>query len=101
VTRPNASPDATIVVGLPSFILNRKNACVKSSTPAVKSASVLPIPNTCFLEEGGRHPNIADKRAFKGEVDPEACLTGKMKTYPHNPSTPCRSQKRPPRLRRV
>jgi len=43
-------------------------------------------PHTVHLEEGGRHPNIADKRAFKAEVDPGALLNpGKMKTYPVNP----------------
>lgn len=43
-------------------------------------------PHTYLLEEGGRHPNIADKRAFKAEVDPHALLNpGKMKTYPINP----------------
>ena len=43
-------------------------------------------PHTFFLEEGGRHPNIADKRAFKAEVDPASLLNpGKMKTYPTNP----------------
>jgi FAD/FMN-containing dehydrogenase len=43
-------------------------------------------PHTVHLEEGGRHPNIAEKRAFKAEVDPGALLNpGKMKTYPVNP----------------
>jgi FAD/FMN-containing dehydrogenase len=43
-------------------------------------------PHTVLLEEGGRHPNIADKRAFKDLVDPAALLNpGKMKTYPVNP----------------
>ncbi len=43
-------------------------------------------PHTYRLEEGGRHPNIADKRAFKSEVDPRGLLNpGKMKSYPHNP----------------
>jgi FAD/FMN-containing dehydrogenase len=43
-------------------------------------------PHTVHLEEGGRHPNIADKRAFKEDVDPAALLNpGKMKTYPVNP----------------
>jgi len=43
-------------------------------------------PHTCFLEEGGRHPNIAAKRALKSEVDPQGLLNpGKMKSYPHNP----------------
>jgi FAD/FMN-containing dehydrogenase len=46
-------------------------------------------PHTCYLEEGGRHPNIADKRAFKTEVDPRGLLNpGKMKSYPHNPFAP-------------
>jgi FAD/FMN-containing dehydrogenase len=43
-------------------------------------------PHTVHLEEGGRHPNIADKRAFKADVDPSALMNpGKMKTYPINP----------------
>ncbi len=43
-------------------------------------------PHTVHLEEGGRHPNIADKRAFKAQVDPASLLNpGKMKTYPVNP----------------
>ncbi|HKB91240.1 MAG TPA: FAD-binding protein, partial [Opitutaceae bacterium] len=43
-------------------------------------------PHTYFLEEGGRHPEIASKRALKAEADPRALLNpGKMKTYPINP----------------
>ncbi len=43
-------------------------------------------PHTVLLEDGGRHPNIAEKRAFKAEVDPHSLLNpGKMKTYPINP----------------
>lgn len=46
-------------------------------------------PHTFHLEEGGRHPNIAEKRALKAEVDPHALLNpGKMKTYPVNPFAP-------------
>ncbi len=46
-------------------------------------------PHTVLLEDGGRHPNIADKRAFKAEVDPFSLLNpGKMKTYPINPFAP-------------
>ena len=42
-------------------------------------------PHTYRLEEGGRHLNIADKRALKAEVDPAGLLNpGKMKSYPHN-----------------
>jgi hypothetical protein len=43
-------------------------------------------PHTFALEDGGRHPNIADKRALKDDVDPHGLLNpGKMKTYPNNP----------------
>ena len=43
-------------------------------------------PHTFYLEEGGRHPNIGEKRALKADVDPHALLNpGKMKTYPINP----------------
>jgi len=43
-------------------------------------------PHTFFLEEGGRHPNIAEKRDLKTQLDPYGLLNpGKMKTYPFNP----------------
>lgn len=43
-------------------------------------------PHTCFLEEGGRHPDIESKRELKAEVDPHGILNpGKMKSYAHNP----------------
>jgi FAD/FMN-containing dehydrogenase len=43
-------------------------------------------PHTFYLEEGGRHPNIAEKRELKADLDPHALLNpGKMKTYPKNP----------------
>jgi FAD/FMN-containing dehydrogenase len=43
-------------------------------------------PHTFYLEEGGRHTNISDKRALKAEVDPRGLLNpGKMRTYPYNP----------------
>ena len=46
-------------------------------------------PHTYFLEGGGRHPNIAQKRALKDELDPHALLNpGKMQTYPKNPFAP-------------
>lgn len=39
-------------------------------------------PHTYFLEEGGRHPNLDDKKALKRELDPLGLLNpGKMKTY--------------------
>lgn len=43
-------------------------------------------PHTFFLEEGGRHPNIEEKRALKQRADPHGLLNpGKMKTFAHNP----------------
>jgi FAD/FMN-containing dehydrogenase len=43
-------------------------------------------PHTYKLEEGGGHPNIADKRALKSLTDPHGLLNpGKMATYPLNP----------------
>ena len=46
-------------------------------------------PHTFYLEEGGRHPNIAEKRALKTELDPYGLLNpGKMKTAPLNPFAP-------------
>jgi len=43
-------------------------------------------PHTFYLEEGGRHTNISEKRALKAEVDPKGLLNpGKMRTYPYNP----------------
>jgi FAD/FMN-containing dehydrogenase len=43
-------------------------------------------PHVFTLEDGGRHPNIADKRALKRNTDPHGLLNpGKMRTYEHNP----------------
>ncbi len=43
-------------------------------------------PHVYTLEDGGRHPNIAAKRALKDDTDPHALLNpGKMRTYPRNP----------------
>ena len=43
-------------------------------------------PHVYTLEDGGRHPNIEQKRALKADVDPHGLLNpGKMRTYAHNP----------------
>jgi hypothetical protein len=43
-------------------------------------------PHSCYLEEGGRQPNIALKRQMKDRFDPKGLLNpGKMKTYDNNP----------------
>lgn len=46
-------------------------------------------PHTYILEEGGRHPNIAEKVELKRRVDPGGLLNpGKMKSFPLNPFQP-------------
>lgn len=43
-------------------------------------------PHTCILEEGGKHPDIEQKRQLKASIDPGGILNpGKMKTFPFNP----------------
>ena len=43
-------------------------------------------PHTYFLEDGGHHPNIAEKRKLKHELDPGGLLNpGKMRTFAFNP----------------
>ena len=43
-------------------------------------------PHTYYLEDGGHHPDIAEKRALKADFDSRGLLNpGKMRTYPHNP----------------
>jgi hypothetical protein len=43
-------------------------------------------PHSCYLEEGGRQPNIVQKRQMKADFDPKGLLNpGKMKSYSSNP----------------
>jgi len=43
-------------------------------------------PHTYFMEDGGYHPDIAEKRRLKARLDPLGLLNpGKMRTYPNNP----------------
>lgn len=43
-------------------------------------------PHTYLLEEGGQHPDIAEKIALRAEMDPGGLLNpGKMKAAPFNP----------------
>lgn len=43
-------------------------------------------PHTYILEEGGKHPDIENKRQLKASVDPKGILNpGKMKTFALNP----------------
>jgi FAD/FMN-containing dehydrogenase len=80
-------PAGNIVVGGIPLVRFKSEARLNEIIAACLELGVgIANPHTFYLEEGGRHPNIADKRAFKAETDPAGLLNpGKMKSYPHNP----------------
>jgi len=81
-----ANPDAIVAGGIPLVFFKSEERLNEILRCCDEIGVFIANPHTYFLEEGGRHPNIADKRAFKAEVDPAALLNpGKMKTYPVNP----------------
>jgi FAD/FMN-containing dehydrogenase len=83
------NPDEVVVGGLPLVFFRSEDRLNEIMRCCEDIGVYVANPHTVFLEEGGRHPNIADKRAFKSEVDPAALLNpGKMKTYPVNPFAP-------------
>jgi FAD/FMN-containing dehydrogenase len=78
--------DAIVAGGIPLVFFKSEERLNEILRCCEEIGVFIANPHTVFLEEGGRHPNIADKRAFKAEVDPRALLNpGKMKTYPINP----------------
>jgi FAD/FMN-containing dehydrogenase len=80
------NPDSIVVGGIPLVFFKSEERLNELLRCCDEIGVFIANPHTYFLEEGGRHPNIADKRAFKAEVDPSALLNpGKMKTYPVNP----------------
>jgi len=80
------NPDPVVVGGIPLVFFKSEGRLDEILACCAEIGVYVANPHTFFLEEGGRHPNIADKRAFKAEVDPRALLNpGKMKTYPVNP----------------
>jgi FAD/FMN-containing dehydrogenase len=80
------NPDAIVCGGIPLIFFKSEERLNEILKCCDEIGVFIANPHTYFLEEGGRHPNIADKRAFKAEVDPSALLNpGKMKTYPVNP----------------
>ncbi len=82
----NLNPEAIVVGGIPLVHFRSEERLREILRCCDEIGVFIANPHTCFLEEGGRHPNIADKRALKHEVDPEGLLNpGKMKTYAHNP----------------
>jgi FAD/FMN-containing dehydrogenase len=81
-----SNPDAIVAGGIPLIFFKSEERLNEILRCCDEIGVFIANPHTFYLEEGGRHPNIADKRAFKAEVDPNALLNpGKMKTYPVNP----------------
>jgi FAD/FMN-containing dehydrogenase len=84
-----SNPDAIVAGGIPLIFFKSEERLNEILRCCDEIGVFIANPHTFYLEEGGRHPNIADKRAFKAEVDPNALLNpGKMKTYPVNPFAP-------------
>jgi FAD/FMN-containing dehydrogenase len=81
---------ATVVVGAIPLVFFKNEARLNEIIAACGEIGVgVANPHTFVLEEGGRHPNIAEKRALKDAVDPKGLLNpGKMKSYPRNPFDP-------------
>jgi FAD/FMN-containing dehydrogenase len=78
--------DPVVVGGIPLIFFKSEGRLDEILAYCAEIGVYVANPHTFLLEGGGRHPNIADKRAFKAEVDPRALLNpGKMKTYPVNP----------------
>jgi FAD/FMN-containing dehydrogenase len=78
--------DEVVVGGIPLVFFKSEERLAEIIRVCEEIGVYIANPHTVLLEDGGRHPNIADKRAFKAEVDPVALLNpGKMKTYPVNP----------------
>jgi FAD/FMN-containing dehydrogenase len=79
-------PSGIIVGGIPLVYFKSEERLNEILRACAEIGVGIANPHTYRLEEGGRHPNIADKRAFKSVVDPQGLLNpGKMKSYPHNP----------------
>ena len=80
------NPDAIVAGGIPLIFFKSEERLNEILRCCGEIGVFIANPHTVHLEEGGRHPNIGDKRAFKAEVDPCALLNpGKMMTYPINP----------------
>jgi hypothetical protein len=83
------NPDAIVCGGIPLVFFKSEERLREILAACDELGVFIANPHTFHLEDGGRHPNIADKRAFKAEVDPAALLNpGKMRTYPVNPFAP-------------
>jgi FAD/FMN-containing dehydrogenase len=80
------NPDDIVVGGIPLVRFRSEERLGEILRACEELGVFIANPHTFYLEEGGRHLNIADKRALKDAVDPHGLLNpGKMKTYPRNP----------------
>ncbi|MEO7599710.1 MAG: FAD-binding oxidoreductase [Opitutus sp.] len=80
-----AAPGGIVVGGIPLMYFKSEGRLREILLACDELQIGIANPHTYFLEEGGRHPNIAEKRALKSENDPAGLLNpGKMKSYPHN-----------------
>lgn len=79
-------PSGIVVGGIP-LLYFKSEARLNEILQACEELGVgIANPHTFYLEEGGGHPNIAEKRALKTAVDPRGLMNpGKMKSYPFNP----------------
>jgi FAD/FMN-containing dehydrogenase len=85
-TDAETAPVGIVVGGIPLLYFKSEERLNGILRACAELGVGIANPHTFRLEEGGRHPNIADKRAFKEVVDPRGLLNpGKMKSYPHNP----------------
>ena len=85
VHRPAVGPDAQ-VGGIPLIIHKSNERLQEIMNYCAEIGVFIANPHTYFLEEGGNHPDIAEKRDFKAQMDPQGLLNpGKMKSYDYNP----------------
>lgn len=83
------APEGVVVGGIPLVYFKSEERLNEILRACDELGVGIANPHTFYLEEGGRHPNIALKRALKEANDPAGLLNpGKMKTYPHNPFDP-------------
>ena len=80
------NPDPVVVGGIPLVRFRSEERLNEILRACAELGVFIANPHTVYLEEGGRHPNLADKLALKAAVDPAGLLNpGKMKSYPVNP----------------
>jgi FAD/FMN-containing dehydrogenase len=78
--------DAVVVGGIPLVHFVSEDRLQEIITYCAQIGVGVNNPHTYFLEDGGHHPDIAEKRALKANLDPLGLLNpGKMRTYPFNP----------------